>query len=64
MRASGFTDPFAGVPVDLAATFWRTGQRARLDYLWTTNTLPLEGQLVFTSNASDHRLAVIEVRLR
>lgn len=64
MRASGFTDPFAGVPLDLAATFWRTGQRARLDYLWTTNTLPLEGQLVIATAASDHRLAVIEVRLR
>lgn len=64
MRVSGFTDPFAGVPVDLAATFWRTGQRARLDYLWTTNALPLEGQLVIDNPASDHRLAVIEVRLR
>ncbi|MBC7872230.1 MAG: endonuclease/exonuclease/phosphatase family protein [Chitinophagaceae bacterium] len=65
MRESGLNDPFAGAPLDDSATFVRTGQRARLDYLWITNNLPLEGAIVIKDNsASDHRLAVIEVRLR
>ncbi|MDX1994165.1 MAG: endonuclease/exonuclease/phosphatase family protein [bacterium] len=64
LRASGLTDPFAGAPVDLSMTFVRTGQRARLDYLWLTTTLPLEGADVVPRAPSDHRLVVVEVRLR
>ncbi len=65
MRQSGLNDPFAGASLDDSATFVRTGQQARLDYLWTTNNLPLEGANVIKNNAaSDHRLAVIGVRLR
>lgn len=61
MRAAGFADPFAGLPLELSATFARTGYpRARLDYLWVRNMLPV-GALVMDSSASDHRLAVTEV---
>jgi endonuclease/exonuclease/phosphatase family metal-dependent hydrolase len=63
MRDSGFVDHFAGMPLELSATFWRTGQRARLDYLWTTR-LQVIGHGVSDARASDHRLAVIEVQLR
>lgn len=60
MRVSGFTDPFAGLPSELAATLWRTNARARFDYLWVRNVLPL-GALVMENNASDHRMAVVEI---
>jgi len=60
MRVSGFTDPFAGLPGELSATLWRTNGRARFDYLWARNVLPL-GALVMESNASDHRMAVVEI---
>jgi endonuclease/exonuclease/phosphatase family metal-dependent hydrolase len=60
MRVSGFTDPFAGLPSELSATLWRTNARARFDYLWARNVLPL-GALVMQSHASDHRMAVVEI---
>lgn len=60
MRVSGFTDPFAGLPSELSATLWRTNARARFDYLWARNVLPL-GALVMESHASDHRMAVVEI---
>ena len=60
MRVSGFTDPFAGLPAELSATLWRTNARARFDYLWARNVLPL-GALVMSSSASDHRMAVVEI---
>ncbi len=62
MRVSGFTDPFAGLPTELSATLWRTNARARFDYLWARNVLPL-GALVMESNASDHRMAVVEIQV-
>jgi endonuclease/exonuclease/phosphatase family metal-dependent hydrolase len=64
MIESGFEDHFAGQPLELSATFWRTGQRARLDYLWLTRNLPALGAIVIDTHASDHRMAVIEVELR
>lgn len=63
MTDSGFTDHFAGIPLELSATFWRTGQRARLDYVWTTR-LQVTQAGVINTNASDHRLAVIEIQLQ
>jgi len=58
LRNAGFTDPFAGLPLELSATFVRAGQpRARFDYLWMCN-LPSLGAGVMDSAASDHRLAV------
>jgi len=60
MRVSGFTDPFAGLPSELSATLWRSNARARFDYLWVRNVLPL-GAVVMESNASDHRMAVVEI---
>lgn len=60
MRASGFTDPFAGLPLELSATLWRTNLRARIDYVWLRNLTPL-GAVVMDSAASDHRMAVVEV---
>lgn len=60
MRAVGFSDPFAGLPLELSATLMRAGvPPARLDYLWLRNLTPSEGVLVLDSAASDHRLAVV-----
>lgn len=56
-----FDDPFTDEPLTTSATLVRTGQRARYDYLWT-NLLAL-GKNVIDSSASDHRPAVIEVRI-
>jgi endonuclease/exonuclease/phosphatase (EEP) superfamily protein YafD len=63
MRSSGFVDHFAALPLELSATFWRTGQRARLDYLWTWQ-MQVIGANVIDTNASDHRLAVLGIQLR
>jgi endonuclease/exonuclease/phosphatase family metal-dependent hydrolase len=60
MRATGFNDPFAGRPPELSNTIWRTNLRARLDFIWTRNVVPL-GALVMDSSASDHRMAVVEI---
>lgn len=62
IRATGFGDPFAGLPIELSATLVRTTLRDRVDYLWTRNLLAV-GANVIDSSASDHRLAVIEVLL-
>ncbi|MBK8026280.1 MAG: hypothetical protein IPK19_34045 [Chloroflexi bacterium] len=57
MRGAGFSDPFAGLPIEISATFVRQGQpRARFDYLWLCN-LPSEGVGVLSTEASDHRIA-------
>lgn len=73
LRDNNLREPFAGAPLLTSATFWRTGQRARLDYLWLTPNLADEvtGSLVIAGqsaeirqNASDHRLAVVGIRLR
>jgi endonuclease/exonuclease/phosphatase family metal-dependent hydrolase len=64
MRAAGFNDPFAGHPIELSATLQRTGQpRARIDYLWTRPPLLNLGVGVMDSNASDHRMATVEIRI-
>jgi endonuclease/exonuclease/phosphatase family metal-dependent hydrolase len=65
LRSAGFSDPFAGLPLERAATFVRFAQpRARFDYLWLCN-LPSEGVGVLSdSSASDHRIAYVGVRLR
>jgi endonuclease/exonuclease/phosphatase (EEP) superfamily protein YafD len=61
LRQAGFIDPFAGLPVEIGATFVRTGlPRARFDYLWLRNLSPL-GAGVMDSDASDHRMAVTGV---
>jgi len=60
MRAIGFSDPFAGLPLELSATLWRTNIRAQVDYLWLRNLTPL-GAIVMDGNASDHRMAVADV---
>lgn len=58
MRNAQFGDPFAGLPLELSATFVRAGfPPARFDYLWTCN-LPSIGAIVLPESASDHRLAV------
>lgn len=63
LRNAGFSDPFAGLPLELSATFVRTGlPRARFDYLWTCN-LPSVGAIVLPNAGSDHRLAVAGVVL-
>ena len=64
MRSAGFSDPLAGLPIEIGATFERLGQpRARFDYLWLCN-LPSEGVGVLRSAASDHRITYSGVRLR
>ncbi|HEX2906324.1 MAG TPA: hypothetical protein VHO69_05645 [Phototrophicaceae bacterium] len=63
LRAAGFSDPFAGLPQELKATLWRTGYpRVQFDYLWVRSMQAL-GAVVMDSNASDHRMAVIEVQI-
>lgn len=63
IQKNGFVDHFAGGTLESTATFWRTGERARLDYLWTAR-LSVVRRGVSDSNASDHRMATIEVQLR
>ncbi len=63
MKNAGFSDPFAGLPLELGATFVRTGfDPARFDYLWTCN-LPSVGAIVLPNSGSIHRLAVAGVVL-
>ena len=58
LKNAQFGDPFAGLPIELSATFVRTGfPPARFDYLWTCN-LPSVGASVLPNAPSDHRLAV------
>ena len=64
VRAAGFTDSFAGLPIELSATLVRQGiQPARIDFVLLRSLSPAEGVLVLTSAASDHRLAVTGVDL-
>ncbi len=63
IRAASFTDPFAGLPIALSATFQRTNYpRTRLDYLWL-RSLNAFGANVIDSTASDHRMAVVGVEI-
>jgi endonuclease/exonuclease/phosphatase (EEP) superfamily protein YafD len=63
LKNAQFSDPFAGLPIELSATFVRTGfTPARFDYLWTCN-LPSVGAIVLQDASSDHRLAVAELVL-
>ncbi|MFQ3567584.1 MAG: endonuclease/exonuclease/phosphatase family protein [Aggregatilineales bacterium] len=62
LRDAGFTDPFAGLPLEISATLVRSGvPRARFDYLWLRNLTAAEGVLVLDSAASDHRMLVAGV---
>ncbi len=63
MRNSGFSDPFDGQPRELSHTLWRTNQRARLDYLFLRPPLQKVSAGVMETNASDHRMAVVEVQI-
>ncbi len=63
MRDTGFVDPLAGLPLEISATLWRTGLRARLDYLWIRPPLLATRAGVIDSPASDHRMAVIELQI-
>lgn len=63
MRDIGFLDPFAGLPIELSGTLWRTGLRARLDYLWIRPPLLATSAIAIDTHASDHRMAVIEVQI-
>jgi len=59
----GFSDPFDGLAVDRSATLLHgEAIQVRFDYLWLRNVLPT-GRAVLTSDASDHRLAVVEIDL-
>ncbi len=68
MRAAGFIDPFAGLPVELAATLVRTGYpQVQLDYLWVwrRSILPVGANTINAlPYASDHRMAVIAAQIR
>lgn len=58
----GFSDPFAGSPIERAATLVRTGLSARVDYIWIYPEAA-EGANVMPSQASDHRLAFVSISL-
>jgi endonuclease/exonuclease/phosphatase family metal-dependent hydrolase len=63
MRQAQFDDSFAGQPADPSMTLWRTGvPHARLDYLWLRNLTRISAG-VMDSNASDHRMAVVEIQV-
>jgi endonuclease/exonuclease/phosphatase family metal-dependent hydrolase len=63
MRQANFTDPFAGLPIELSATFVRVNYPpTRLDYLWL-RSLNAFGVNVIDSAASDHRLAVVGIEV-
>ncbi len=68
MRGAGFLDPFAGtgLPQELSATLWRTGYpKVQFDYLWLwRRSLVPVGANTIDTNASDHRLAVIETFIK
>ena len=65
VQNTGFSDPFAGTNLELSATLVRTGYRARIDYIWLwEQALQPVGSLVMESQASDHRMAVVCVRIR
>lgn len=65
IQNTNFNDTFAGSNLINSATLVRTGVRARTDYLWLwEQTLTSNGNGVIDSNASDHRLAFVEVILR
>jgi len=60
---TGFNDPFVDLPLGDAATLRRGDTLlARFDYLWLRNVIPA-GRTVLASDASDHRLAVVELDL-
>jgi len=60
---TGFADPFADMPLERSATLLRGAAiQARFDYLWLRNVLP-SGRAVLEGDASDHRLAVVEIDL-
>ncbi len=62
---NGFSDPFAGSNLELAATLVRAQDRARVDYLWLWEAgLQSTGNGVISSAASDHRLAFASVLIR
>ena len=62
VRAAGFSNPFAGYPLELGATLVRSGvTRAVFDYLWLRSLPVDEGALVLDTSASDHRMAVVGV---
>jgi len=63
MRDIGFVDPLAGLPLEISGTLWRTGLRARLDYLWIRPPLLATRAGVIDSQASDHRMVVIELQI-
>lgn len=63
MRALGFRDPSAGLPLELAATLVRTGlPLARFDYLWLYNLDSL-GPFTMPNPVSDHRMTGAGVRV-
>ena len=68
MRNAGFLDPFAGtgLPAELSATLWRTGYpKVQFDYLWLwRRSLVPVGANTVNTNASDHRMAVIETFIK
>ncbi len=68
MRNAGFLDPFAGtgLPAELSATLWRTGYpKVQFDYLWLwQRSLVPVGANTVNTNASDHRMAVIETFIK
>jgi len=66
LRDNNLVEHFGGLPLELRVTFNRTGQQAQLDYLWTTPSLAerVIGSIVIETDASDHRLAVIEIDLQ
>jgi endonuclease/exonuclease/phosphatase family metal-dependent hydrolase len=65
VRGLGFNDPFAGLPVELAATFNRLNYPpTRLDYIWLRNLPAVEQGVINSSRASDRYMTVVGVEIQ
>lgn len=62
MDEVGFSDPFAGLPIERAATLVRTALSARVDYVWIYPEIAI-GANVMPTEESDHRLAFVGLSL-
>jgi endonuclease/exonuclease/phosphatase family metal-dependent hydrolase len=59
IAAAGFMDPFIELGLELALTDPADAPEKRIDFLWLRGMTPVDGE-VMASQASDHRMVVVE----
>jgi endonuclease/exonuclease/phosphatase family metal-dependent hydrolase len=62
IAAAGFVDPFVELGLEPAPTDPADDPQKRIDFLWLRGLAPVDGE-VLDSQASDHRMVVVEGRL-